>query len=291
MAVDTEKLVGWFDGRFGQLTYSMLGSRNGADGTADCSGSVTQALYEAGASKYNFLYSTVSLGAYLEANGYKRISVNQDWSALRGDVVLMSWGANMASSGGAGGHVGVMKDGTDFISCDYWTGGQQGTAISQHDWNSYYNTEVANGLQYIEVWRLVDDGNVPSNDNPELPVNDVKPDTPAIKRFKQFNNEFTAFNKIRVDEIKFINGKWQFINYDLADGRDFDWTKNGINLARVDNVSREDQNNTQIGDMVVFNSENNEGTIDQYDTDSNAVGIVFHDDGLIWFNADAALAL
>lgn len=291
MAVDTEKLVGWFDGRFGQLTYSMLGSRNGADGTADCSGSVTQALYEAGASKYNFLYSTVSLGAYLEANGYKRISVNQDWSALRGDVVLMSWGANMASSGGAGGHVGVMKDGTDFISCDYWTGGQQGTAISQHDWNSYYNTEVANGLQYIEVWRLVDDGNVPSNDNPELPANDVKPDTPAIKRFKQFNNEFTAYNSFRVDEIKYVNGIWQMINYKLAGGKDFDWTHNGINLARVDNVTRGNDQDTQIGDMVAFNSENNEGTIDEYDAESNGVGIIFHDDGTVWFDADEALAL
>lgn len=32
------EIVSWFENRVGQLTYSMTGSRNGADGTADCSG-------------------------------------------------------------------------------------------------------------------------------------------------------------------------------------------------------------------------------------------------------------
>lgn len=289
MAVDTNKLIGWFDGNVGQLTYSMLGSRNGTDGTADCSGSVTQALYEAGASKYTFLYSTVSLGVYLQANGYTRISANQDWDGKRGDIILMSWGADMSTSGGAGGHVGVLKDPNTFISTDYWTGGQTNTAVSEHNWNEYYNVEAGNGLQYIEVWRLSD--NSPKNDNKPLPAVDVKPDTPAIKRFKQFNNEFTTYNKFRVDEIKFVNGIWQFVNYDLAGGRDFSWNDNGINLERVDNKTRGNQADTKVGDMVVFNSENNEGMIDEYDAPTNAVGAKYGDDGLIWFNADKFLQL
>lgn len=289
MSVDLNKLVGWYDRHVGELTYSMLGSRNGTDGTADCSGSTTQAVYEAGGIKYDWLYSTVDLGNYLAKNGFKRIAQNQDWDGQRGDIILMSWGSSMATSGGAGGHVGVLKDANTFISTDYWTGGQANTAVSEHDWNEYYNTEVANGLQYVEAWRLTD--TTPSNDKPVNPANDVTPDTPAIKRFKQFKNEFTAYNSIKVDEIKFVNDIWQFVNYDLAGGRDFDWTDNGINLARVDNKTRSNEDDTQVGDMVAFNSENNEGTIDEYDAKSNAVGIKFGDDGIVWFNADKALAL
>ena len=161
--------------------------------------------------------------------------------------------------------------------------------MSEHNWNSYYNTEVANGLQYVEAWRLTD--STPLNDKPVNPANDVTPDTPAIKRFKQFKNEFTAYSQIRVDEIKFVNDIWQFVNYDLSGGKDFDWTDNGISLARVDNKTRSNEDDTQVGDMVAFNSENNEGTIDEYDAPSNAVGIKFGDDGIVWFDADKALAL
>lgn len=289
MGIDLNKVISWYDNRFGAITYSMLGSRNSTDGTADCSGSITQAVYEAGAKKYDWLYSTVDLGKYLAANGFKRIAVNQDWAGKRGDIILMSWGRDMSTSGGAGGHVGILKDADTFISTDYWTGGQVGTAVSQHNWNDYYNVEVVNGLQYVEAWRLTD--STPANNNNKKPENKVTPDTPAIKRFKQFKNEFTAYNKIRVDEIKFVNGIWQFVNYALAGGKDFNWNDNGINLDRVDNVTRGNQKDTQVGDYVKFNSENNEGTIDEYDAPTNAVGIKFGNDGIVWFNADKALQL
>jgi len=292
MSVDLNKLVGWYDRHVGELTYSMLGSRNGTDGTADCSGSVVQAIRDAGGTPYSWLYNTESLGDYLAANGFKLIARNQDWVGNSGDVILMNWAdkANsMKGSGGAGGHVGVLKDANTFISTDYWTGGQDNTAVSEHNWNDYYNTEVANGLQYVEAWRLTD--STPANDKPVNPANNVTPDTPAIKRFKQFKNEFTAYSQIRVDEIKFVNDIWQFVNYDLAGGKDFYWTDNGISLARVDNNTRSNEDDTQVGDMVAFNSENNEGTIDEYDAPSNAVGIKFGDDGIVWFDADKALAL
>ncbi|MHC5215875.1 peptidoglycan amidohydrolase family protein [Enterococcus sp. LJL128] len=108
-------------------------------------------MRDAGAVPYDYLYSTVTLAGYLQKNGYKRISVNQDWDAEAGDIILMSWGNDMSTSGGAGGHVGVMKDSIRFISVDYWTGGNPGTAVSEHVWNNYYAVQRPN---YIEVWRL-----------------------------------------------------------------------------------------------------------------------------------------
>ena len=106
MAIDTNKTVEWFTDRIGKLTYSMYGSRNGNDGTADCSGSVTQALYEAGASKPAYLYSTETIHGWLLANGYVLINVddkgngNQDFDGQFGDVIVM--GMQGQSSGAAG---------------------------------------------------------------------------------------------------------------------------------------------------------------------------------------------
>lgn len=103
MVVNNNQGVSWFDNRKGLITYSMYGSRNGTDGTADCSGSITQAVRDAGGSPYAYLYSTVTLGGYFSATGYTRISVNESWDAQKGDIILMSWGAGMQYSGGAGG--------------------------------------------------------------------------------------------------------------------------------------------------------------------------------------------
>ncbi|WP_010001078.1 lytic exoenzyme target recognition domain-containing protein [Leuconostoc lactis] len=115
--------------------------------------------------------------------------------------------------------------------------------------------------------------------------------TSAIQAFKNAGNAFTAKRVFRVDEVKQVNGIWQMINYDLAGGRDFSWTNNGIPLDIVDNVTRGNQAATQIGDLVMFNANNNSGTIDDYDNASNAVGIKYGNYGEIWFNADAFLKL
>ncbi len=144
-----QEIVNWFINRRGKLTYSMLGSRNGLDGTADCSGAISQALKDNGISIQG-LPSTVTLGQQLAKNGFYRVSRNEDWEAVTGDVVMMSWGADTSTSGGAGGHVGVMVDDINFISCDYSTQGAQGQAINTYPWNDYY---VRNNPNYIEVWR------------------------------------------------------------------------------------------------------------------------------------------
>ena len=44
------------------------------------------------------------MGAQLAKNGFYRVSKNTDWNGQRGDIVMMSWGADMSQSGGAGGH-------------------------------------------------------------------------------------------------------------------------------------------------------------------------------------------
>lgn len=155
--VNTDQVINWFYDHQGKLTYSMTGSRNGADGTADCSGAMTEALYEAGASKPAYLYNTDSLHGYLEQNGYQLISTNTPWDAQRGDIVI--WG-QQGASGGSAGHVQIIVSNDPnarAISVNYVTGGQTGTAVQEWNYDAAYNyTANANGgsLAYY-VYRQV----------------------------------------------------------------------------------------------------------------------------------------
>lgn len=210
-----QSIVNWFVNHRGKLTYSMYGSRNGADGTADCSGSISQALKEAGIG-IKGLPSTVTLGQQLAKNGFYRVSINQDWDALTGDIVLMSWGADMSQSGGAGGHVGVMMDSVNFISCDYSTQGAQGQAINTYPWNDYY---AANKPAYIEVWRYSDSA-TQTNNQANTAV------APQQKAYYEAN------------DVQFVNGIWQ-IKCDYLVPIGFDWTENGIPVAMVNWVDKD----------------------------------------------------
>lgn len=198
----------WFLDRRGLLTYSMYGSRNGTDGTADCSGSISQALKDNG---FNIdgLPSTVTLPNQLEKVGWVRISVNEDWKAKKDDIVLCSFGIDMSQSGGAGGHVGVMLNETDFISVDYTTGGQTGTAVSMNNWNEYY---TRNGFNYIEVWRY---------------------DVIVKQNYKIY----------KADSVKYVNDCYQIKCDDLCP-LDFDWTENGIPVSLVNWVDGNGNNVT-----------------------------------------------
>lgn len=116
--------------------------------------------------------------------------------------------------------------------------------------------------------------------------------TNAIQQFKNNGDRFTAFKTFRVDDIKKVNGIWQVANYWLSGGRDgFDWTLHGIPWAILDNTTRSNAVNIEVGDMVKFDENNNSGTIDKYDPASNGVGIIFGKYGIIWFDADALLVL
>lgn len=223
-----QSIVNWFVARRGLITYSMYGSRNGSDGTGDCSGTVSQALKEAGIAIQG-LPSTVTLGQQLANNGFYRVSRNEDWEPLMGDIVLMSWGADMSSSGGAGGHVGVMLDSVNFISCDYSTQGAPGQAINTYPWDSYYGW---NKPAYIEVWRYADSA-PETNNQPNTVVNPQQE-----KAYYEAN------------EVKYVNGIWQ-IKCDYLAPIGFDWTENGIPVDMVNWVDK-DGNDLPDGESKDF---------------------------------------
>lgn len=199
----------------GEITYSMFGSRDGSDGTGDCSGIMSRVLKEAGI-PIQGLPSTVTLGQQLAKNGFYRVSINQDWDAETGDIILMSWGADMSQSGGAGGHVGVMMDSVNFISCDYSTQGAVGQAINTYPWNDYYS---ANKPAYIEVWRYSD----------SAPQTNNQANTAVAPQQKAY---------YEANEVKYVNGIYQ-IKCDYLSPIGFDYISNGIPVAMVNWVDKD----------------------------------------------------
>lgn len=150
--IDQSQVITWFENHEGNLTYSMSGSRNGIDGTADCSGSMTQAIYDAGGKQYQWLYSTDYLHDYLLDNHYALIAENKDWIAQKGDIVI--WG-KQGESGGASGHVGIISSNdpnANFLSTSYYTGGQFGTAVQNISYNDFARLD---SFPYTYVYRYV----------------------------------------------------------------------------------------------------------------------------------------
>lgn len=135
------------------VTYSMYGSRTGADGTADCSGSVYAALRSGGASDAGYVLSTETLHNWLIANGFKRIAENTSWDAERGDVTI--WGQKGASAG-AGGHTGIWLDNQNWIECTAW---KNGVIVANHD-----QRWAMAGSPYFYAYRYV--GGAPEKPKP-----------------------------------------------------------------------------------------------------------------------------
>lgn len=223
--MNKDALINWFESRRGKLTYSMYGSRNGSDGTADCSGSISQALKEAGVNIVG-LPSTVTLGSQLANNGFIRVSRNTDWNAERADIVLMSWGPDMSSSASSAGHVGCMVDSTTFISVDYFTGGTPGTAVSSHNWEEYYALEKP---MYIEVWRYNGAG---GNQQPNTAVTQTPTRKPHSKAYYLAN------------DVAFVNGIYQ-VKCDYLVPAGFDWSENGLPVGLLNWV---DENGDNVPD-------------------------------------------
>lgn len=142
-----ERTINWFVKRRGTITYSMYGSRNGSDGTADCSGSMTQAIWKAGASRpaSDSLrwggYNTVSIRPWLTKNGFKNVaSGNADnaskYSPRYGDVII--WG----DLTGAAGHIMIVSQGAgnnaNVISTCGYNNDAYHQAIQEFNYNWYY---------------------------------------------------------------------------------------------------------------------------------------------------------
>ena len=149
------RVINWFLQREGKITYSMYGSRTGADGTADCSGSMTMALRTAGASVPQIIYSTETLHGYLLNNGYYLAyeGRGQEASLQYGDVII--WGKKAASLGGNGHTMVATGSGNNptVISTCYLTEGQRGTAIQEVNYDWYWNDD---NRPYQYVYRLRD---------------------------------------------------------------------------------------------------------------------------------------
>lgn len=103
------------------VTYSMSGSRTGADGTADCSGAVYASLNAAGANLP--LGNTDSLFTDLPKLGFNKVGPPYAY----GDVFIFGI---QGQSSGAAGHTGVFVDDKKIIHCNY---GSNGVSINKFD--------------------------------------------------------------------------------------------------------------------------------------------------------------
>ena len=144
-------VINWFRNHEGKLTYSMDGARDGSDGTADCSGAMTEALYEAGASKPTEVYDTESIPPYLLSNGYSLVYEGQDYYTPRfGDIII--WGEKNHTSG-ASGHIVIisnMSSNPNCISVNWLSRGKRGAAVSENNYSWYWNNH---SRQYQQVFR------------------------------------------------------------------------------------------------------------------------------------------
>ncbi|AZF91157.1 N-acetylmuramoyl-L-alanine amidase [Streptococcus phage CHPC954] len=135
---------------------------------------------------------------------------------------MMSWGSDMSTSGGAGGHVGVMMDKTYFISCDYSTQGAVGQAINTYPWNDYY---AANKPNYVEVWRYSD----------SAPQTNNQANTEVVPQQKAY---------YEANDVRFVHGIYQ-IKCDYLAPVGFNYFENGVPVSMVNWV---DANGNDIPD-------------------------------------------
>lgn len=208
------------------ITYSMTGSRDGSDGTGDCSGTVVRAVQRAGGSTPAYLYNTDTMHTYLRANGFECVYENEPtYQPKRGDIFI--WGKK-GQSGGAFGHTGIFYDDNEnIIHCNY---GYNGVTINNVD-----TIASANGFPYYYIYRLTSNTPKPT------------PQPTPTKRRKGW----------RVDDLQFVDGIWQIKCDALSVPNDFDWIENGINVAYVDRINAGtgamEQNQTlSVGDYFAF---------------------------------------
>lgn len=115
MTVDMSEAIAHMNYFYTQnIRYSQNGSRDGSDGTADCSGAVYSSINYAGGTYASSVPTTDTLHNYLLINGFVCIKEgNNIYGAKRGDVFI--WGIKGQSSGD-NGHTGIFLDSNRIIS-------------------------------------------------------------------------------------------------------------------------------------------------------------------------------
>ncbi len=158
MSINLDKSIQWFKSMSG-TTYSMSGSRNGSDGTGDCSGMVVTALMKGGAPNPGWLLNTDSMHDWLLRIGFELIAFNKSWNMKKGDVVILGL---KGQSGGAAGHTFMAVDGTNAIDCA-WYGSTSVNAVRVR------NENVQPYSMGFYVYRLKNNNEVPSKPETSKP--------------------------------------------------------------------------------------------------------------------------
>lgn len=111
--------------------------------------------------------------------------------------------------------------------------------------NAVVGTRCPGGIDVAKVInraREIAGGNGGSNTNT---VND----TNGLDQVLYVGDYFKARKAYRVDEMKFVDGVWQVVNYELAGGKDFSWAYNGFGVDSTDKV---DANGNITPDQELF---------------------------------------
>ena len=160
------------------------------------------------------------------------------------------------------------------------------TTIQPH--KKYQATQCPGGLDINKLIKMAQDL---SGDAPIVTL--PKDSTPekvlsAIDQFKAVKGDFVITSKFNVTSVSLYNGIYQLLSSDLG-GDSYHY--NGIPLDIiyfVDGSGNELPNQVYDGSQKYFKfyEDYSHGTIDYYDTPTNAVGINTGDYGTIWYNAD-----
>lgn len=164
------------------VTYSMGGSRTGADGTADCSGAVYDSLNKAGANLA--IGNTDSLFRDLQTLGFSKINAPFAY----GDVFI--FGVE-GQSDGAAGHTGIFLDKDNIIHCNF---GANGVSIDN------FRTVLNN------------DGNPPHT---VFRIQGSEQPTPTEDATKEENTKQNMDNSGEIEEYSYIGNRlclkgWHF---------------------------------------------------------------------------------
>lgn len=148
MSIDMQTAISNMRALMGSgVTYSMGGSRTGADGTADCSGAVYSSLNKAGANLA--IGNTDSLFTDLPRIGFTKVNAPYKY----GDIFIFGI---QGQSSGAAGHTGIFLDETKIIHCNYGSNG-----VSIDDFNG---VKANDGNPPFAVFRAEGQAQTPTQD-------------------------------------------------------------------------------------------------------------------------------
>ncbi|MBJ6745200.1 phage tail protein [Streptococcus sp. 121] len=123
-----DKMIQWFEARQGKVTYSMQ-ARTGPN-SYDCSSAIYYAMKHAGFGNIGtWPFSTETMHDPLKREGYQLVAENRSVPLQKGDIII--WGKR-GFSGGADGHVMLMKNNSDIIHCNFRHNG-----ISTNNYEAY----------------------------------------------------------------------------------------------------------------------------------------------------------